>query len=393
MTLRNPDGAIATDLETLDMIRRANLDAFWSRESSTVKSNFRELIRMEKTSLRLRLPCVSPPLGPWPLEDKQGMKVAIAVLDRSLDKGAYEDTVQWDTFRRQMSAMTNISQAAVGGLGNSVGAYERNRVFISEVVTHQFWFSRFMQGIHKRVGQIRKPDRILTIEIIHAADKLLESDWLNATRAEEKKRIAEMGTWFLGGFCTGLRGGEMLLIELAGTANSLVHLEASKDAHFVFVIAGRTKGDQSSGAKLGVPCVGVTEGTNLRPGRWVKRLVEIIHTEDRRSGRLFNRNLTFATLPEFELDFFTVLEKVQTTTDLFPADLLISEECGIGRSLRRTVTAHARNMGIDSDIVSANNRWRTERGSKTGAPRLDMPDVYTTLESLIPALLQFSRGL
>ncbi len=157
----------------------------------------------------------------------------------------------------------------------------------------------------------------------------------------------------MGGFYTGLRREEMLLTELAGTAKRLVHLAAPKDAHFFFVIAGRTKGDQCSGAKLGVPCVTVTEGTHLRPGRWVKRLVEIIHKEDRRSGRLFNRNLTFAALEEFELDFFTVLQKVQTTTDLFPADLRISEECGIGRTLRRTVTAHARNMGIDRDFVRA----------------------------------------
>ena len=390
--LRNPDDARATDLEILDMVRRANLDAFWSRESSTVDGNLREANRMEQTTRRLGLPCVTPPLGPWPLEDKQGMKVAIAVLDRSLDKGAYEATVQWDTFRRQMSAVTNISQAAVGGPGNSVGAYERNRMYISEVVTHKFWFSRFMQGIHKQVGQIRKPDRVLTKEIIHAADKPLEADWLNATQAAEQKRIAEMGAWFLGGFCTGLRGEEMLLIELAGTANSLVHLGASKNAHFVFVITGRTKGDQSSGAKLGVPCVGVTEGTNLRPGRWIKRLVKVIH-KSRRTGRLFNRNRMHAILAEFENDFFTVLEKVQTTSDLFPVDLLIREECGISRSLRRTVTAHASNMGIGSDIVKANNRWRDEFGSKTGAPRLDMPDVYTTLESILPTVLQFSRGL
>jgi hypothetical protein len=51
------------------------------------------------------------------------MKAAIAVLDHSLDKGVYKDTVQWDTFRKQMSTITNISQAVVGGLANSVGTY------------------------------------------------------------------------------------------------------------------------------------------------------------------------------------------------------------------------------------------------------------------------------
>jgi hypothetical protein len=390
---RDPDHSRGTDLEIMDMMRRANLDAFWSRETSTVKSNLREAIRIEKTSNRLGMPSITPKLGPWPLEDKLGMAVAIAVLDRSLDKGVYEDTVQWDTFRRTMSAVTNISQAAVGGLEDSVGAYERKRMFISGSVTHKFWFSRFMGGVHKRVGQVRKPDRVLTIDIIHEVDRILESNWENARSAEERKRLAEMGAWFIGGLCTGLRGEEMLLIELAGTANSLIHLGDQKNAHFVYVISGRTKGDQTSGAKFGVPCCPVTAGTHLRPGRWVKRLVDVIHAKGRYSGRLFNRRLKIAKLQEFENDFFTLLEKVQATTNLFPEECVIRDECGIARSLRRTVTAHARNMGIHTDTVNAINRWRKEFGSKTDNPRLDMQDVYTTLESLLPTHLQFSLGL
>jgi hypothetical protein len=43
-----------------------------------------------------------------------------------------------------MSAVTKISQAYVGGLGDSVGAYERNKMLITGVVTHKFWYSRFM---------------------------------------------------------------------------------------------------------------------------------------------------------------------------------------------------------------------------------------------------------
>ena len=87
-------------------------------------------------------------MGPWPLEDSLGMKGVIAVLDRSLDKGVYEDNVQWDTFRKQMSNVTNISQAGVGGLEALVGAYERKRMWISNVKSHQFWFSRFITRIH-----------------------------------------------------------------------------------------------------------------------------------------------------------------------------------------------------------------------------------------------------
>jgi hypothetical protein len=390
---RNPRADKASDTELKEMIRRANLDSFWSRETATVKANVKEARRMEKTMKKYGLPPATPPMGPWPLEDVTGMKGAIAVLDRSLDPGIYEDNVQWDTFRKQMSTITNISQAAVGGLENSVGAYERKRMWISNVVSHQFWFSRFMTGIHKRVGQVRKPDKEMTIEVLHAADAILEEQWSGARTIGQKKRIAEMGTWFSGGFCTGLRGEEMLNIELAGTANSLTHLDDEVNPHFKFILLGRTKGNQLSGAKFGVPCVPITEGTNLRPGRWVKRLVETIHTSGRRSGRLFSRRLATAKMHEFEDDFFTVLEKVQATTNSIEDDVDIRDVYGLARSERRGVTAHARNMEVPGDLLNAVNRWRTEATSATGNPRLDMMDVYTTLEALIPTVLRFSRAL
>jgi hypothetical protein len=118
------------------------------------------------------------------------MLAAIAVLDRSSDKGSYEETVQWDTFRQTMLTVTNILQVAVGGLENSVGAYEKNWMFILELVTHKFWFSCFMGGVHKRVGRVRKPDRVLTIDIVHAVDRILKSAWEHAVNMEERKRSA-----------------------------------------------------------------------------------------------------------------------------------------------------------------------------------------------------------
>jgi hypothetical protein len=77
-------------------------------------------------------------------------------------------------------------------------------MFITGVVTLTFWFSRFMLGVHKRVGQIRKPDKEVTIDVFHAADGILEAEWNQATSVTQKKKVAEMGTWFIGGFCTGL---------------------------------------------------------------------------------------------------------------------------------------------------------------------------------------------
>jgi hypothetical protein len=84
-----------------------------------------------------------------------------------------------------------------------------------------------------------------------------------------------------------------------------------------------------------------------------KAIVEAIHGSGQNSGRLFNqRSLKVTKLQEFENDFFTVKEKVQDTTNLFPEDLVIRDECEIARALCRTLTVHAQNMGIHIDLLN-----------------------------------------
>jgi hypothetical protein len=82
-----------------------------------------------------------------------------------------------------------------------------------------------MGGIHKRIGQVRKPDKESSIEVLHSADQILEAEWSHSRTPSQRKRIGEMGVWFVGDFCTGLRGEDMVHIELAGTANSVKHLD------------------------------------------------------------------------------------------------------------------------------------------------------------------------
>jgi hypothetical protein len=393
---REPWDSRWQDHEILEYTRRAILDSFWSRESSTVAFNLREARRMEKrVADRLGMPSITPPMGPFPLSDECGMKAAIALLDRSLDPGRYSDQVQFGTFRKTRSTITNITQAGVEGLGDSIGAYQRNKIWVTSAPTQKFWFSRFMEGLHKRVGEIRMPDKILTIEEVHAIDKTLEQEWKHASAKPEKKRISELGTWIIGGVCTGLRGEEMLLIDLFGTAKSVTNLmhANSPDPHFKFVILGRTKGIQEDGHKFSVPCVKETHGTHMRPGVWLERLVTVKREMGQTHGKLFTRNLRRAKLCEFEDDFYRVIERIQDTTGLIGQEIDVRNEYGLPRTTRRTATAHARNMRLPKDLMDAIHRWGKEMNAKTGVPRLDMQDTYTSLDSICPLMLEFSRGM
>jgi hypothetical protein len=105
------------------------------------------------------------------------------------------------------------------------------------------------------------------------------------------------------------------------------------------------------------------------------------------------RKLRPAKLMEFEEDFFKVLERVQDTTDLIPQEMCVRDAYGISRSLRRGVTAHSKNMRVDKELRDAINRWGKEANTKLGVARSDMGDTYTTLESIMPLILEFSQAL
>ena len=390
ITGRDPMRWKVTDHEVLEYIRRANLDAFWDRSPNTVSSNLSDAWRMEKMGERLGLGAMAPAIGPFPLKDECGMRFAIAILERSLAPGQNEEFVQWGTFRKTRSTVTNISQAGVEGLSDSIGAYERKKLWISKVATHSFWFSRFMSGLHKRVGELRKQDEPLSIDVVHAAARILEVEWARAKTKHQKKRIAEMGVWFVAGFCSGLRGEEMILIERAGTINSLAHLEDS-EPWFKFVVSGPTKGSQLSGSKFAIPIVGTTSGTHLEPGKWIKRLGGILTDEKCQSGRLFSRRLNPPRLYKFEEDFFRVLSKVQATTEFIGKEVEVTDDYGISRSSRRGISTHARNMGVSDELLHVFNRWRREMQGSGGLANLDMADTYSKLDTLVPMLLNFTR--
>ncbi|KAL7559151.1 hypothetical protein ACA910_010230 [Epithemia clementina (nom. ined.)] len=98
---RNPDKEAAEDDWVTSCILQANLDAFWSRQQSTVGNNLQEMQRVMRISNSMRLdhPLETFKRVPFPLSDTFGMAAAIISLQRSLDKGKNSKTILWDTMR------------------------------------------------------------------------------------------------------------------------------------------------------------------------------------------------------------------------------------------------------------------------------------------------------
>ena len=64
------------------------------------------------------------------------------------------------------STLTNLSQAGIGGLGDAIGASDKNRTWVTEGDTHKFFFVRFATGMHRRVGEDARRDEPVTIGVL-----------------------------------------------------------------------------------------------------------------------------------------------------------------------------------------------------------------------------------
>ena len=146
------------DNYTLLCIRRAILDAFWSRDTSTVPGNFRRLRRYyfdSAEALSIRRPVHI--INTDKVRDRVGMGCEIETLDASQRKGKWQDQLQWDLMLRTPTWYNNAWEAGAGSLeaGAIYSANERN-VYDSTAPTASIWLSTFMLREKRRMGVMRR---------------------------------------------------------------------------------------------------------------------------------------------------------------------------------------------------------------------------------------------
>ena len=397
---KDPNMRVTRHLRTLLKFRRCSLDAFWAFEPTTVKGNLSEAILVEGYADEVGFDSMGPPMGPFPLKDTLGMKAAVAMLMRSQEAtGRHEKYVQPKTFGRARTAIANIHRSsASGGLGDRISSTKGASSYVSNCPTHTFWFGKFSRGISRRVGSVTKRDKPIMVPLLLGLLNQLKNKYDSATTNKGRLEAAQMGAWLSNGFCTALRGEEMLLIEQAGTRASMEHLEPGRHEHpyHLLTITGKTKNNRSCGASFQIPAAAKTK-TGINPSEWQGLYLMELDKAGRTGGYLFGKeDGSKARLGDFEENFFSTLEEYagsqeNTTTKLISENIDIREEFGLWRSLRRGVTAHAINQGVDPLLIHQINRWRTEMNNQAGSTVL--LDIYAELEALLPTALRYSLAL
>ena len=131
-----------------------------------------------------------PKMGPFPLDYTQGVSLVVSILRKSLDKGRYRTTVQFERVRKMTSVYSNIWYAFKHTLTTSVMARDLRKTFVTSGPSYSLWFERFVHGMHKRMGDEVRQDQAITLEMVHRLVDNLEKDYRDSRGNEKREHIA-----------------------------------------------------------------------------------------------------------------------------------------------------------------------------------------------------------
>ena len=359
ITKRDPGLNPVADRTLLIGIRRAVLDSFWSRSASTVANNLggiKKFWNIGKNQLGLEQ--LMPEMGPFPLKDLWGMHIAVIILQRSLDKGVYRDTIQFETARKLRSVYSNCWGASINTMRQGVMARETTKTFVTECPTYGMWFERYIKGLHSPMGDDRRPDAAIGSKLMKRLMNKVEVDYLEEDDDGYRRFVARAGLFYLGSFFGSLRGEEVNRILRKNFI--LLNEDAMKlpsNPHVVLPLFGNFKGEQ------GVPrCylrrVVIQSKSGLEIGTWVRRVISFEMTS--KTKYLFaSMDGSKQKAGVYEEYLFRKLEEIQIEEEgLIPRVLKVREAYGISRSFRRgstTEATNADNRECNSTDIERNN--------------------------------------
>jgi len=375
-------------------LRRAILDALWSRERSTVSSNFRRVVALERLGSVLGFPGIVPELGPFPVEDSVGMKLAMAMVLKSLDPGINAATVQFDTVRQFRSAFSNAYGASPLQRQVSLFASAHKKMHGTSSPSDSEWFSRFSLGMEKRLGRQLHQDLGISIGVMLEVQRDLESRWWECRTAQARRPVAELAVLFIVVYCWGLRGEEVFLISLGALRKVWGPSQSHVIPHVLLALVGRRKRLIGCRAFL-LPCV-LETASGLRPGLWLGRIIEAFEGLGLITGYVMVRDDGGdPRLSDYNQVFVECLMGVQARRpDLIHPDIDVAADFGLPRSGRRGATTQARVGGVSEMDIGTNQLWRKTELNVGRTFRFgDMIPYYTEVAQSLPLQLRFSKAL
>lgn len=395
MKKKNPDFGCQRDVYLLMVIRRANLDAFWARASSTVSGNLKRAVRDNlETRVRTGLEGseLLPTLG-WPkLEDRVGMAGAVQTLVASLREGKYAGHLQPDSVRRTRSWWNSAYKAGAGYLSDSIFTSGDRKVIESSSPLNGEWYTRFIRGVRLRQGEIRRQDLPFTSKIVLALDTVCEIKWRSSLEGIEKQDLEDFMCFVLMEFCGDLRGEEVTLLSLAGLLQFWDDSLASTQPYIMLTLHGRFKGE--TGLRWHCIPIPIKTKSSLPNLKWVSRaLHRRVNLQQRDKGWFFaDPDGKRRKMGYYEPMLYDHLVTVQENLDgILPASVDV-ENFSLWRSGRSGAHTEATNNKVPENVIKTMGRWRAKELARGTTPGLPMTQVYLRVSNAVPTLLSFASS-
>ena len=394
MTGHDPNWFNSKDNYTLTCIRRANLDAMWSRETSTVRANLNRIRQdyFEGISV-FPFPPPFPDMANHGVTDRVGMKEACYILQASRRTGKTDHNVQFQTVRKTTSWISNLHDAGADYSNQSLGGGGFGKQFMSSAKVRGKWYGRFMHGVKLRMGEIRVQNEALTSEMILAIDEIAEREWRNGS--DTRKRLIE-GTMcaMLLEYGAALRGEELQMVRVEGVLELRDDARSSKHgSHTMWALQGKFKAEKGERWYC-VPIADVTR-SKLPFRKWFDRMEwRVLEVEGRRDGWYFTKaDGSRATFTYFDPMFKKFVEEVKE----FHPDVILEvaevDNFSLWRSPRRGAITTATEEKVDVPAMELMGRWRKTERAKGTEVGLTMRQVYTDVRLTVKAMLRFSKAL
>ena len=398
---REPKVGSYQDGRILTYIRRVNLDLIWSRAPGTIAStrdNIKMMIRMWR---ELGVSIDLPSLGPWPVEDKVGFRVAMAQVRYSQRPGKNEAThLQFDTVRKMRTAYNHVHEVGKAISAVDISGFKglKGDTFAaSKCPTDSRFFQLFTRGLLLRLGRQTRSNWGLDINVLHEILKNLEQDLLREELSKNDKRnIIMIGSFLMISFVCALRGNEPFLVEAEGLQKMINKGRKEREAkleHVVIPLLGRFKNED--GERWHIMLSVSKTSSKLEVRKWIERLEEILRVEERGLGPAFcDRNGDMLAYSWVDERFVNEVKRVQEShPHLIDASIEVAENFSIFRSIRKGSTARVTDMKVDQVTIDLHNRWRTIENRGGSRASKSMQDYYSDLRLTINAVLTYSRAL
>jgi hypothetical protein len=391
------------DQQELGLIRRANLDVLWSRESGTVKnlvSGIKDIIKRSNFRGR-KLPLSE--ITAWSLEDECGMGIALLMLEKSLESGRNNvEYKQFDTVRKFRSTASNVYAATA-----SANRDPRVLKSLQGAVLHMnsgsmqsVFMERFVMGMRARMPSESARNVPLLGHVVSQVLSRMDMEWRNMAIPEGRRRVIAMcGGYIATTFVYSLRGNEGFWvdgdrlkanIDLGKTGSN------GEISHVVVSLLGRFKGE--GGDRMHVFPLASRTKSGIETRIWLERVVDILRSEKLENSPAFCFEDGYQFTEKFveETVLHPILEDLQRTGwnhGAIPKGIDVKQVYRCSRSFRRGAEISAKNAQVSDAIISFIHRWGKYEKKRGKQPGFNMLEHYADGINTRPLQLVFTSSV